>query len=231
MFFRKIIDSMVGVFGFILANRKINLTGDSVIKVNLGCGLALAPGWINVDASLNAMFAGPLTWLIKLMYRISGANRYYTLEQYTSILSENRFVFHDLARSLPFPDGSVDFFYSSHFFEHLFKADAQRLMRDCHAALKEGGILRIAVPDLEYAVEQYKAGKKRQMLENYFFVDDLSSYLARHKYMYDFELLSEFLYQAGFRSVTKCAYKTGGTPDIDVLDNRPEETLFVEAVK
>lgn len=231
MSFRKIIDSTVGVCGVILANRKVNTAGNSVIKVNLGCGLALAPGWINVDASLNALFAGPWTWLIKLMYRISGSNRYYSLAEYTSILSQNRFVFHDLARSLPFSGNSVDFFYSSHFFEHLFKSDALRLMCDCHVALKDGGILRIAVPNLEYAVEQYKAGKKKQMLENYFFVDDLSSYLARHKYMYDFELLSEFLYQAGFKSVTRCAYKTGATPDIDILDNRPEETLFVEAVK
>lgn len=69
------------------------------------------------------------------------------------------------------------------------------------------------------------------MLENYFFVDDLSSYLARHKYMYDIELLSEFLTQAGFKQVTRCAFKIGTTPDISILDNRPEETLFVEAVK
>lgn len=231
MFFRKLIDSMVRVFGFILANRKIKLTGDSSIKVNLGCGLAVAPGWINVDASLNAMFAGPWIWLIKLMYRISGSNRYYTLDQYTNILSENRFVFHDLARSLPFSESSVDFFYSSHFFEHLFKADAQRLMRDCHAALKEGGILRIAIPDLEYAVEQYKAGKKRQMLENYFFVDDLSSYLARHKYMYDFELIKEVLSNVGFHDVRQCKYREGQVPNLNILDNRPEETLFIEAYK
>ena len=91
--------------------------------------------------------------------------------------------------------------------------------------------MRIAIPDLEYAVEQYRLGKKRQMLENYFFVDDLLSYLARHKYMYDFELLSESLYKAGFKKVIKCTFKTGVTPDIDILDNRPEETLFVEAIK
>jgi len=69
------------------------------------------------------------------------------------------------------------------------------------------------------------------MLENYFFVDDLSSYLARHKYMYDFEIIFEILIEAGFRKVVKCGYQKGNTPDLDVLDNRPEETLFVEAVK
>lgn len=231
MFLRKLIDGLVGVCGFTLANRRISLSKNSVVKVNLGCGLALAPNWVNVDASLNAFFAGRWKWLIRILYRISGANRYYSLAQYTAILSENKFIFHDLSRSLPFREGSVDFFYSSHFFEHLFKPDAERLMRDCYAALKNEGVLRITVPDLEYAIQQYMTGQKKEMLENYFFVDDLSSYLARHKYMYDFELLSNSLYRAGFKRVTKCAFKTGVTPDIDILDNRPEETLFVEAMK
>lgn len=231
MVVRKLIDSATAIIGFILAGRKCKIANKDVIKVNLGCGLAIAPGWINVDASLNALFAGPWKGLIKIIYRISGSNRYYSREQYVNILSQNKFVFHDLAKSLPFNDNCVDFFYSSHFFEHLFKSDCQRLIRDCYSALKLGGVLRIAIPDLEYAVHQYKAGKKKEMLDNYFFVDDMSSYLARHKYMYDFDLLSEILIEAGFRSVNKCDFKVGETPDIDLLDNRPEETLFVEAVK
>ena len=69
------------------------------------------------------------------------------------------------------------------------------------------------------------------MLENYFFVEDRESFLARHKYMYDFELLKKVLESIGYTQVTRCEYRHGRTPDIDQLDNRPEETLFVEAVK
>jgi hypothetical protein len=69
------------------------------------------------------------------------------------------------------------------------------------------------------------------MLENYFFVDDRSSYLARHKYMYDFEMLSDILSRTGFSKVVLCGFRVGVAPDIDILDNRPEETLFIEAIK
>ena len=57
------------------------------------------------------------------------------------------------------------------------------------------------------------------------------SYLARHKYMYDFELIKEALEQAGFSNVTRCEYQQGKTPDVKVLDVYPEVSLFVEAVR
>jgi predicted SAM-dependent methyltransferase len=136
-----------------------------------------------------------------------------------------------LGRSFPFPAQSINVIFSSHFFEHLFKSDAERLMRDAFLSLKPGGVMRIAVPDLAHAINMYHDGQKRRMLENYFFVDVLSSYLARHKYMYDYELLEDALKRAGFEKVQRCAYQQGKTPDIKQLDNRPEETLFVEAYR
>jgi hypothetical protein len=39
------------------------------------------------------------------------------------------------------------------------------------------------------------------------------------------------LEQVGFWDVEKCSYRQGKVPDIDRLDNRPDETLYVEAVK
>jgi len=131
MILRKIIDSSVAMLGWLLRMRKCKTRGDELVKVNLGCGLALASGWINVDASFNALFAGSNVWLIKILYKISGANRYYSVEEYVKILSQNTFVFHDLSRSLPFNARTVDYFYSSHFFEHLFKRDAIRLLGEC----------------------------------------------------------------------------------------------------
>ena len=228
------IDQTVSILGFLLARRRVEpsiMAGDGKVCVNLGCGLAIAPGWINVDASLNAVFGGAPAWMLKLLYRATGANRYYTCDEYCRLLRDHRFVFSDLARSLPFPEKSVDVFYSSHFFEHLFKKDAARLLGDCHKALREGGLIRIAVPDLEHAVALYQSGENRKMLDDYFFVDDLSSYLARHKYMYDFDLMKAALAKAGFRDIKRCGYREGKAPDIDKLDNRSDETLFVEAVR
>lgn len=165
------------------------------------------------------------------MYRFSGSHNYYSLDEYCEILESHAFLYHDLAISLPLHDNSVDFIYSSHFFEHLFKDDAAALLKSCARALKPGGTIRISIPDLAYAISLYGFGRKREMLDDYFFVGGKGSYLARHKYMYDFDLLKEVLEQAGFSNINRCEYQQGKAPDIEILDVYPEVSLFVEAVR
>lgn len=229
---RTIIDGSTRLIGYARRYRRMKPKGENgVVKVNLGCGLAVTKGWVNVDASLNALVASWPKFMHKLLYRLSGANRYYTLEQYCDLLGNHVFVHHDLSHSLPLANETADFIYSSHFLEHLFKRDAEQLLKESYRALKSGGIVRVCIPDLAYAVKLYAQGEKEKMLENYFFVEDKESFLARHKYMYDFELLKNLLERVGFHQIVRCAYQEGKTPDIDKLDNRPEETLFVEAVK
>lgn len=207
------------------------LSQDGLVKVNLGCGLAVAKGWTNVDASLNALVASWPSAFHRLLYRFSGANRYYSLSDYCALLQDHVFVHRDLSGCLPFPDQSVDFLYCSHFLEHLSRPDALRLLKESNRVLKPAGMLRICVPDLAYAVALYAQGESKKMLANYFFVEDLESSMARHRYMYDYPLLEAALRESGFASVTRCSYRQGATPDLGMLDNRPEDTLFVEARK
>ena len=204
---------------------------DGLVKMNLGCGLAVAEGWINVDGSLNALVASWPPVFHRLLYRFSGANQYYSCSEYCALLQQHVFVHRDLSGGLPFPDRSVDNLYCSHFLEHLSRPNALHLLKEARRILKPGGIFRICVPDLAYAMSLYAKGESRKMLQNYFFVEDLDSSMARHRYMYDYTLLKSALDEAGFASVAKCEYRQGKTPDLHVLDNRPEETLFVEAVK
>ena len=49
--------------------------------------------------------------------------------------------------------------------------------------------------------------------------------------MYDFDLLETLLGETGFVNVVRCEYRQGRAPDLGLLDNRPEETLYVEAEK
>lgn len=233
-FIRSLIDSSTAVIGRLRRGQRIAPEKDSrdgLVKVNLGCGLAIAPGWTNVDASLNALVASWPRCIHKVLYRLSGSNRYYSQEQYCDLLENHVFMHHDLSHSIPLKDQTADFVYSSHFLEHLFKRDAERLLTDSFRVLKPGGVVRICIPDLAYAVSLYARGEKEKMLESYFFVEDKESQLARHKYMYDFELLQSLLERIGFSQVVRCAYQQGQTPDLKLLDNRPEETLFVEAIK
>ena len=99
-----------------------------------------------------------------------------------------------------------------------------------YRVLKKDGIVRICVPDLEYAISLYQKGHKEQAL-HYFFTTSKSGYFSRHQYMYDFDLLRRLLEKTGFTKIERCLYREGKTPDIDALDNRPEETLYVEASK
>lgn len=89
-------------------------------------------------------------------------------------------------------------------------------------------MLRICVPDLDYALSLFNEGKKERALEFFFYGPDVSDF-TRHRYMWDFESLSGALREAGFSTVARCRYRQGRTPDLDLLDNRPEETLYVEA--
>ena len=201
------------------------------VRINLGCGLAVAPGWLNIDGSLNALVANMPAVTHGVFFRLTGARQYYTEGDYRRLLSEHKFIHHDLVAGIPLEGRVADYIFTSHFLEHLFWKDADYLLRECHRVLKPGGVLRISVPDLEYVVSLYAAGEKENMLRNYFFVDDDESYYARHKYMYDYAMLKEQLIQIGFAEVNRCEYRQGCTPNLELLDNRPQESLFVEAMK
>lgn len=228
---RSLVDTFSQSLGKVKKNQRKSYPNKPVVKINLGCGLAVAPNWVNIDGSLNSLVSNLPTFFHKIAYRMTGANRYYSEIEYCRLLGNHTFVHHDLSYGIPLNDNAVDFVYSSHFLEHLFLKDAQALLKESWRVLKPGGVVRVSVPDLAYAVKIYNSGKKREMLENYFFVNDDDSYYARHKYMYDFSILSEELTKAGFSEIKQCSFQMGKTPDLTILDNREEESLFVEAIK
>lgn len=59
---------------------------------------------------------------------------------------------------LLFPDNSLSYVFSSHFFEHINDATAQNLMNESARVLRPGGILRITVPDYELVLDRYHHG-------------------------------------------------------------------------
>ncbi len=229
---RSVINSQVALLGFLKRRQRVAVPkGLTTIKVNIGCGLAIAPGWVNIDGSFNALVS---TWpqiLQPYIYRFSGARLYYSMNEYCRLLREHIFIHHDLSYGLPLNDLVADFFYSSHFIEHLYQKDALFLVKEMHRVLKPGGILRISVPDLEYAISLYQSGKKEQTLLSYFFVEDDDSYYSRHKFMYDYEMLAKILQNEGFQDIRRCHFGQGFVPDIEFLDNRPDDSLFIEAKK
>lgn len=150
----------------------------------------------------------------------------------------------DLRAGLPAPAESLDYVFSEHVFEHLTLEVGRTVFADCHAALRPGGVLRIAMPDLRYIVERYLAGRfegeggpEAQQDARYRAIDSpalLLNYALRswgHLYLYDLEELSLRLRQAGFAAVERRTYGASPHPELVGLEQRAESRLIVEATK
>lgn len=64
-------------------------------------------------------------------------------------------IAHDVSRGIPLPDGSAELVYHSHVLEHIPRENAPQFLRECFRILQPGGILRVAVPDLERIARTY----------------------------------------------------------------------------
>lgn len=64
-------------------------------------------------------------------------------------------IVHDARKGLPFSDATFDVVYHSHILEHFRHDEAPAFLRECHRVLRPGGILRVAVPDLEQICRLY----------------------------------------------------------------------------
>jgi predicted SAM-dependent methyltransferase len=61
----------------------------------------------------------------------------------------------DLRRGLPFGSETFDVVYHSHVFEHLRPSETSPFLTEIKRVLKQGGIMRVVVPDLERIVQIY----------------------------------------------------------------------------
>lgn len=223
------IDKANGLLAWTKKSRRLQPKG-AIVKVNLGSSLAVTDGWFNVDGSPHVLFAGWPRPFLALMYKASNADNWCgDKDAYLRQLTRHRYIHHNLEYGLPFGDESVDYIFTSHVLEHFRRETAERILADTYRILKRGGRCRICVPDLQYAFQLYQQGQKERSLEFFFSVEKGAH--NQHRYMYDYALLASLLDKIGFRSIEKCSYQQGRVPDIGVLDNRPEETLFVECTK
>jgi predicted SAM-dependent methyltransferase len=61
----------------------------------------------------------------------------------------------NVSHGLPFQREQVDACYASHLLEHLTREQGRALLVECLRVLRPGGIVRLAVPDLERIVREY----------------------------------------------------------------------------
>lgn len=111
-------------------------TKKAEVKLNLGCGINLLPGFTNVDKFITAedMLRGTTThegiWKHALWPK--GA----------------KFLQADML-ALPFKDNSVDYIESLEALEHLPYKDVEKALFEMYRVLKPGGELCVCVPDMD----------------------------------------------------------------------------------
>jgi predicted SAM-dependent methyltransferase len=147
----------------------------------------------------------------------------------------------DLRRGLPFADESCAAVFGEHVIEHVPRGDAEKLLRECRRALKEGGVLRLSTPDAGLYLRSY-AGDG-QFLRHPAFTEHAETPMDRvnqmmreygqHLWCYDAESLLLLLRKIGFSRAVEQKFGESLDPSMRGIDSegRAFESLYVEAVK
>jgi predicted SAM-dependent methyltransferase len=186
------------------------------LKLHLGCGGDLRPGWVNID-----------------LLPIPNLNMRST---------EVIFIAHDLRRGLPLPDDSCCYIYSSHFWEHLDDHEGLQLLKECYRCLQPGGVFRIVLPDFARAFEAYmrhdmeffgvipmqSINVETELLTIADYIQYFVFQYGEHKHFYDPEKIRKVLDFVGYHKIEESSFQ----PGIDI-DTRLRRTysFYMEAEK
>lgn len=141
-----------------------------------------------------------------------------------------------------FEENSLDAIYGCHGLEHLnYPDDTVKFLELAYKWLKPGGVLRLAVPDLELAARAYMSHGDLSFLygkdfKAYYHKDKPAERLNffikawNHQICYDFDLLGSLLQDAGFKIIFRREPNESSIPDFD-HDRFVSESLYVEAIK
>ncbi|HET7416421.1 MAG TPA: methyltransferase domain-containing protein [Solirubrobacterales bacterium] len=176
-------------------------------RLNWGCGTEPEPGWINSDIK----------------------------EDPTVDISC------DILEGLPLETGSIEYAVSIHALPELRLPDLVPALMELRRVLAPGGVLRLALPDLDRAIDAYRRGdsayfhlipdEDARSLSSKMIVQML--WYGYSKSLFTHEFIAELLQRAGFDAIEHCEFRQTASEfeEIVELDNRPEESLFVEARK
>lgn len=196
-------------------------------RLQIGCFDQPVEGWINTDVSPHIRISR-VPGLAKLLYTAGRINEHRYRQHASGLWKQVQFL--DAGKRFPFETDSLSAIYSTHVLEHLEQHVVRNLLLECHRVLKPGAVLRIGVPDLDTLVHSYDGSNPDAFVEKMFETKENNG-KNRHVWMYNATSLKELLKNFGFSSLKVCAFHEGICPDLDLLDNRQHETIFIEATK
>jgi SAM-dependent methyltransferase len=197
-------------------------------RLQLGAFDQIQEGWLNTDVTPH-LFVARVPGLPWLLHRVGVIGP----ERYASHRSGKfrRVSYLDVTRPFRFDDDTFEAVYASHLLEHLDPGVAQRCLHEVHRVLQPGGVLRLAVPDLDEVVGQYDPSNPDGFLAGLY--DAHSGRRSRtslHRWMYNAMSLEELLRRVGFSEIQRCGYRQGRCPDVEQIETR-RWSLFMEGIK
>lgn len=201
-------------------------------KINIGCGMSPTPGWLNFDNSPSVHLSKYpfLVGLLKLFKLIDD-----TQIAFIKFCQHNAINWADVTKKIPLPSQSVAIIYSSHMLEHLDQDEVDKFLIEVKRILIKGGILRLAIPDLEKFINRYLENRdanefvsslnickpRPKTLQEKFRI--LTVGARHHQWQYDATSLSKLLLRHGFSQVK--TLKIGET----IISNSGALNLFEDA--
>lgn len=192
------------------------------LNVQYGSGFSSPADWINFDASPT----------LKLQ-RIPLFGKLVKREKFPDTIR-----FGDITKKLPgISPGSCDFIFCSHVLEHLSLQDFKIALKNTFNLLKEGGVFRCILPDLEFFINQYvDSVKLKDPNASTIFMKSASLGLiekpkslrnklisllgnSNHLWMWDQYSLYNELINIGFTKVRKCNFNDSEYPVFNSIEN------------
>jgi predicted SAM-dependent methyltransferase len=217
----------------------------SLLRVNLGCGQSPTPGWVNFDSSPSVRLAR-IPQAPTLLSWASGWLLSKDQLAFVECIRNYAIAYGDGTKGLPLASGSCRVVYASHVLEHFAAPQVHVFLKEVFRILAPGGILRLAVPDLQIYIDAYQSSSDADQLIhslNFFPPDQqgrvrrwlslLSGNRTLHQWVYNDVSLGRTLVGSGFVNPVKLEPGETTIPDSGLLNLRERawESLYMEAVK
>lgn len=154
----------------------------------------------------------------------------------------------DLSKNdLPFKSGSVKSVVCISAINYFTRSRADEIVREVFRVLEQGGIARFGVQDMESIARKYvgkdvefffqKLPDGRERFEGPTLGDKFAAWFYGYvavgpcRYFYDYDSLAYLFKAAGFSIVEKKQYRESRLEHIELIDNRPDQMFFLEAIK
>ena len=195
-------------------------------RLHLGCFDRQIHGWINTDVTPH-LWVARIPGLAALLWRLGQVSDQRYDQHQRGVFRSVRYM--NAAKTFPYPDNYFSAVFFSHLLEHLRPVDAHRCLSEIQRTLQPGGVCRVVVPDLDLLVNSYDPREPDMFLKR--LLEPSERQKNSHHWLYNPGSLIALVLRSGFRKAYRCDFQQGQCPDLKVLDNRPEVSLYVEAIK